>query len=204
MRTVGKQGEDGGATPSRVLAPALSRAEWDESYTLLAPSVYGIAFRVTRCRPAAEEICQDVFVKLWLGDGYDPAKGSVRTWLNVMAHRRAVDWVRREVALQNRVRRAGLGDDGVIEPGEIVELRDRGVAVRAALDRLPPAQNEAIRLAYFEGFTHVEISTVTGAPLGTIKSRIRDGMRRLGHLITEIDQHTVPAGAPPFHVSLAS
>ena len=159
--------------------PGMSKSNWDDSYALLAPAVFGVALRVTRCRQAAEEICQDVFVQLWFNNGFDHTKGTMRTYLNVTAHRRAIDWVRSEVSARERMRRAAVGVEALEGPEEVAAHNDRCETVRHALRLLPEAQRQAIHLAYFEGLTHREIAQVTGVPLGTTKSRVRDGMIRL-------------------------
>lgn len=150
-------------------------------YDELSPLVFGIAKRVVRDSTHAEEITQEVFVDLWrLAARFDAAKGNVRSWAATIAHRRAVDRVRSEQAHRTRERSDALavppassGPDELAVDGE---SRQRAVS---ALGQLSPPQREALELAYYGGFTHVEIADQLGIALGTAKTRIRDGLLRL-------------------------
>lgn len=154
---------------------ALTRA-----YDLYAPMVQGVAWRVTRDRVAAEDVTQEVFVYLWEHPAaFDADRGSLRTWLATLAHRRAVDWVRRESA--RRARDARQAEYLLPEPdiaGAVIAstFADR---VRAAVAALPSAQRATIGLAYFEGLSYREVATKLGIPEGTAKSRMRLGLLRL-------------------------
>ncbi|HEX9993519.1 MAG TPA: sigma-70 family RNA polymerase sigma factor [Acidimicrobiales bacterium] len=156
-----------------------------ELYDQFGAFVYGLAHRVTGDQAAAEDVVQDVFVTLWERPGaWDPSKGSVRTWLGVLAHRRAVDRVRREVAARRREERDA--ERAPVAPPDIAEAATSMVVaqrVRDAVDALPPDQRTAIRLAYFGGHTFVEVARVLGIPEGTAKSRLRIGMRRLADVL---------------------
>ena len=149
-------------------------------YDQYASFVYGLALRVTGDRRAAEDVSQDVFTALWERPAaFDPARGSLRTWLATLAHRRSVDYVRREEARRRRAERAA--SRGVVPP----DVEDMATAlvtaelVRAALDTLPPDQQRAIQLAYFGGKTYRQVAEVLGIPEGTAKSRLRLGLRRI-------------------------
>jgi RNA polymerase sigma-70 factor (ECF subfamily) len=155
-----------------------------EIYDQYASFVYGLALRVIGDARAAEDVSQDVFVGLWERPGaFDPDRGSLRTWLGTLAHRRAVDYVRREEA---RRRRAERDAARAATPPDVDELATALVAaerVRAALDRLPAEQRRAIELAYFGGKTYRQVAEVLGIPEGTAKSRLRLGLRRIAEAL---------------------
>jgi RNA polymerase sigma-70 factor (ECF subfamily) len=134
-------------------------------------------------RSAAEDVVQEAFVSLWrAGDRYDASRGSLRTWVLGIVRNRAIDGLRRATVHDSR----RASDEGIEErfaapdstEGEIVR-RDEAAGVRAALGTLPPDQLKVIELAYFGGFTHTEIADMLGAPLGTIKGRMRLGLQQL-------------------------
>ena len=151
-------------------------------YDMLASRVFGLIVRVLVDRSQSEEVLQEVFLEVWQSaDRFAPNKGQGRTWVLTIAHRRAVDRVRSAQSSADRDRRIGVRDlevphDGVAEQ---VELRIEGRKVASALATLPDAQREAITLAYFGGYSQSEIAALVGAPLGTIKTRMRDGLSRL-------------------------
>jgi RNA polymerase sigma-70 factor (ECF subfamily) len=148
----------------------------------LASSVYGGALRVLGNGSAAQDVVQDVFVELWCHpDRYDPAAGSLRTYLTVLARHRAVDVMRselRRVARQERHYRLtpadppGSASDGVL-------AAEAASVVRAAVRLLPDGQREVVELAYFQGLTCREVASAMGIPEGTAKSRLRLAMAKL-------------------------
>jgi RNA polymerase sigma-70 factor (ECF subfamily) len=152
-------------------------------YERLSSLVYTIAARVTRDSRAAEDVTQEVFLAIWQRPlAFDPAKGSLRGWLAMMAHRRAVDLVRRE----ETHRRASLDGRlyaGAVSRGDPVgdQVSDADAAERlgTALRTLPEHLSRAITLAYLEGRTYREVAIELGVPEGTAKSRLREGLRRL-------------------------
>jgi RNA polymerase sigma-70 factor (ECF subfamily) len=151
-----------------------------EVYDLFSPLVYGLARRVTSDADAAGDVTQEVFVGLWERPlAFDPAKGSLRTWLATLAHRRAVDWVRRE----SRHRRPppATGREGNGRPGVEEEVLEGELAagVRRGLEGLPPNLREVLELAYYNGLTYREVAVRLGIPEGTAKSRIRSALARL-------------------------
>lgn len=154
---------------------------FDELYVLLAPPVYGVALRVVRAPDLAQDVSQEVLVEVWrLAPRFDPARGSALTWVLTMAHRRAVDRVRREEAHAGRTARAA----SLTEPARDTVLAELehgwdAAVVRRALETLTPVQREAIELAYFDGRTHQQVASSLDIPLGTAKTRIRDGLIRL-------------------------
>jgi RNA polymerase sigma-70 factor, ECF subfamily len=159
------------------------RAAFSELYRRYASSAFGLAVRILGEQSLAEEVLQEVFLSVWRRAGaYDPARGSVRSWVFAQIHHRSVDVVRREEAERRRsgttVQREAVDDDldEVIEEGW---LRSRREQVRRALGMLPPEQRQMIELAYFKGFTQSQVASETGVPLGTVKSRTLTAMRRM-------------------------
>lgn len=154
---------------------------FEELYERLAPAVYGLALRVVRAPDLAQDVSQEVLVEVWrLAPRFDPARGSAVSWVLTMTHRRAVDRVRREEAQAGRTARAASLTDpaGDVVLAELERGWDAAV-VRRALHDLTPVQREAITLAYFDGRTHQQVAAALGIPLGTAKTRIRDGLIRL-------------------------
>ncbi len=150
-------------------------------YDQLAASVYGVARRVLRDPAQAEEVTQEVFTEIWRqATRFDAGRGSVRTWAVTIAHRRAVDRVRSEQARRDRqARQATLDPPADATPEDTaLDTEDRERA-RAALAELSAAQREALELAFYDGLTHVQIADHLGIALGTVKTRIRDGLIRL-------------------------
>jgi RNA polymerase sigma-70 factor, ECF subfamily len=152
-----------------------------EAYRRHAGAVYALASRVLVDRSLAEEVVQEVFLRLWdHPDRFDPERGSLRSFLLAQCHGRAVDIVRSEQSRRAREerehrQRAEAGYD--LEH----EVWDMAVAdhVRDALTALPDDERRAIELAYFRGHSYREVAVVLGQPEGTVKSRIRSGLRRL-------------------------
>lgn len=151
-------------------------------YDMLAPRVFGLILRVLVDRSQSEEVLQEVFLEVWQSAArFAPNRGQGRAWVLTIAHRRAVDRVRSAQASVDRDMRIGFRDldvafDGVAEQAE---LRIEGRRVAQAVAALPEVQREALTLAYFGGYSQSEIAAMVGAPLGTIKTRMRDGLSRL-------------------------
>ncbi len=151
-------------------------------YDLLSPRVFGLILRVLVDRAQSEEVLQEVFLEVWRSASrFAPNRGQGRTWVLTIAHRRAVDRVRASQASSDRDVRIGFRDLDVAHDGvaEQVELRVEAERVTTALRHLPEAQREALTLAYYGGYSQSEIAALVGAPLGTIKTRMRDGLSRL-------------------------
>lgn len=176
--------------PDRELAFLLGRVARGDGdayaslYDHVAPAIFGLALRVTNGdRSAAEEIVQEAMLEVWRSaDRFDAGRGSVMTWVLTFAHRRAVDRVRRDRSHHDRVRKAEqyAGPEAIVgDPTESVEAEEITVRVRRALSGLPAMQREALELAYFGGHTYPEVAATLGVPLGTVKTRIRQGMIRL-------------------------
>lgn len=140
--------------------------------------VYSLAMGMLRDAGGAQEVTQEVFLSIWRQAAeFDPSRGSARSWLLALAHHKSVDAVRR-----GRMRAAEPLQETKTSDLDVVDEALRRVEqgrVREALVRLPAEQREAIVLAYYGGYTHQEIAGRLGIPLGTAKTRIRDGMIRL-------------------------
>jgi RNA polymerase sigma-70 factor, ECF subfamily len=161
-----------------------------ELYDATARSVFGIVLKVLQDRAQAEEVTQEVYVDAWRHAArFDSAEGSLRSWLNTIAHRKAVDRVRSSERRTSREERHSALESGRPEPdvSEVVLARDAGRRVRAALQQLPDVQRIALELAYFEGRSQREVAEFLEVPLGTVKTRIRDAMKRLRRYLGEED-----------------
>ena len=170
--------DDPEALVARVAAG--DQAAFASLYDQLAPAVFGVVRRVLRDPAQAEEVTQEVFVELWRQAGrFDASRASVKTWAVMIAHRRAVDRVRSEQAHRDRQERTFVEEPAPSGPeDDAVETEERQGA-RRAMDALPPAQRQALELAFYDGLTHVEIAERLDVALGTVKTRIRDGLIRL-------------------------
>ena len=155
-------------------------AALSEIYDQYSSFVYGLALRVIGDARAAEDVSQDVFVSIWeRPDAFQPTRGSLRTWLATLAHRRAVDYVRREEARRRRTQREATRAVSIPDVEEMALALVTAERVRTALDDLPDEQRRAIQLAYFGGKTYRQVAEVLGIPEGTAKSRLRLGLRRI-------------------------
>jgi RNA polymerase sigma factor (sigma-70 family) len=157
-------------------------------YDQFSSLVHGIAFRVTCDRGLAEEVVQDVFVCLWERPGsFDPDRGSVRTWLATLAHRRAVDRVRSSERARRREQASAAEsrDVAAVDVAAEGEAADVSARLWAAVDALPEDQRAAVRLAYAEGRTYREVARILAIPEGTAKSRLRLGLRKLAGVLGE-------------------
>jgi RNA polymerase sigma-70 factor (ECF subfamily) len=150
---------------------------------------YSLARRILTDEVLAQDVVQEVFLSLWRNaQRFDAGRGTLATYLLSMTHHRAVDVVRREENLRRR-----RTSDEVLEfqpdpnPGVEAEAEaaERRSEVRAALAQLPSAQREALALAYFGGYTQREVATLVGVPLGTVKTRMAAGMRKLKQALRE-------------------
>jgi RNA polymerase sigma-70 factor, ECF subfamily len=147
------------------------------------PSVYATAYRILADGARAQDVVQDVFLRLWRRPTtFDVARGELGSYLRLMARSRAVDvWREARAAgrASDRMKVVVADDEGDERPSVAAEISDARSAVRAALGRLPAAQREALVLAYWGGLTADEIARRSAVPLGTAKSRIRLGLAKL-------------------------
>lgn len=158
------------------------QAAFSELYDQLVPRVLGLITRLLRDRAQSEEVTQEVFLEIWqTATRFDPNKGGAATWILTMAHRRAVDRVRASQSSRTRDTRIGIRDftpeyDNV---SESVEVRIEHERVEKAMLRLTELQRQAVTLAYYGGYSHSEMAEMLSVPIGTVKTRLRDGMIRL-------------------------
>jgi RNA polymerase sigma-70 factor (ECF subfamily) len=158
------------------------QAAFAELYDRLAPRVLGLIVRVLRDHAQSEEVTQEVFLEVWQNaTRYDASRGGALTWVLTMAHRRAVDRIRSAQSSRDRDTREGIRDyrvefDSVAEAVEISVEHER---VKQALSRLTELQRQAVTLAYYGGYSHSEVAAMLSVPIGTVKTRLRDGMIRL-------------------------
>jgi RNA polymerase sigma-70 factor, ECF subfamily len=146
-------------------------------------AAFSLAYRMCASRSLAEDVAQEAFLSIWRAGGrYDRARGSVRTWVLGIVHNRAIDALRRTVVHERR-RASDEGIEERFEARERTELeaarREEAETIRGMLDTLPAEQSRVIELAYFGGFTHSEIAEMLGAPIGTVKGRMRLGLEKL-------------------------
>lgn len=161
-----------------------------EAYTAYGALVRRVAARVTRSPGGAEDVAQEVFAQLWSRPyAFDPRRGSLRTWLSMLAHRRAVDWVRSEARHHKDVRADDSALQTIPEPGpgpdeEVVD-RERSLLLHSALADLPQPQREVVHLAYFAGRTYRQAAVELGIPEGTAKTRLRTALRTLARSLAD-------------------
>jgi RNA polymerase sigma-70 factor, ECF subfamily len=149
-------------------------------YERLVRPAYGLVRKVLRDPAQSEEVVQEVLLEVWrTASRFDPGRGGAATWVLTIAHRRAVDRVRSEAAAAEREQRApqGPADSGAV--ADNVEASLDAAVLRRCIDGLSDVQRESITLAYYDGYTYPEVAKLLKVALGTIKSRIRDGLSRL-------------------------
>src|SRR4051795_8263869 len=193
------------------LIPLMARGDaraFEAVYERHSGAAYSLAYRMVGTRAVAEDVTQEAFLNLWRsGAHYDRVRGSVRTWILGIVHHRAIDALRRasvhsrrrsddETAagrLGGRPRRRGRGEEeraggrgeAPARVEEDVPRRDEAAIVRNAMDVLPADQLKVIELAYFGGFTHVEIAEILEAPVGTVKGRMRLGLKKMREVLAQ-------------------
>ena len=156
------------------------QAAFEALYDQLAASVYGLIRKVLRNPSQAEEVAQEVLLEVWrTASRFDPARGSAATWMLTIAHRRAIDRVRAEEAAAAREQRTAQAPTAVDEVAETVEASMDAERLRRCLAGLTELQRESITLAYYGGYSYAQVAALLDTALGTIKTRIRDGLTRL-------------------------
>ncbi|MDJ0343307.1 ECF RNA polymerase sigma factor SigK [Streptomyces sp. H10-C2] len=187
MRAVARDDEFSAPGPGSLetLLERVSRGDqeaFNSVYTAVAGSVLGLAHRVLRDPAQSEEVAQEVLIEVWRSAArFDSGRGSAMAWIMMLAHRRAVDRVRSAQASANREHRAAVRDHtpAFDEVAELVERRLEREQVRRCLQALTELQRESVILAYYRGYTYRETADVLGTALGTVKTRLRDGLIRL-------------------------
>lgn len=151
-------------------------------YDLIAPRMLGLVRHVLKDHAQSEEVVQEVLLEVWqTATRFDPNKGKAVTWMLTMAHRRAIDRVRSAQSSRDRDTKIGIRDldRGFDNVSESVEIRIEHERVEKALSRLTDLQRQAVELAYYGGYSHSEVADMLSVPIGTVKTRLRDGMMRL-------------------------
>ncbi|TFD76955.1 sigma-70 family RNA polymerase sigma factor [Cryobacterium sp. Hh4] len=157
-------------------------AAFGDLYDQMAPRVLGLVKRLLVDHAQSEEVTQEIFLEIWQSASrYEAQRGGASTWILTMAHRRAVDRIRSSQAGRDRDTKIGIRDLAVEydNVSETVETRIEHERVEKAMSRLTELQRQAISLAYYGGLSHSEVAERLHIPLGTVKTRLRDGMIRL-------------------------
>ncbi|MEV5878187.1 sigma-70 family RNA polymerase sigma factor [Streptomyces sp. NPDC052101] len=155
---------------------------FEDLYALVSGSVFGLVRRVVRDPAQSEEVAQEVLLEVWRSAArFDPGRGSALSWILTLAHRRAVDRVRSARAAGEREQREALraGEPAFDQVAEEVEAGMEREWVRRCLRRLTDLQRQSVTLAYYDGYTYREVAERLALPLGTVKTRMRDGLTRL-------------------------
>lgn len=151
-------------------------------YDEISPRVFGLIRRLLVDHSQSEEVTQEVFLEIWQNAArFDQSKGGASTWILTMAHRRAIDRIRSSQSGRDRDVKIGIRDyvahyDNVADTVETTIEHER---VKEAMTQLTELQRQAVTLAYYGGFSHSEVANMLSVPIGTVKTRLRDGMIRL-------------------------
>lgn len=167
-----------------VMASKGSAQAFEGVYAVMARPVYALTLRVVRDSQMAEDITQEAFVEVWRkAPTFDADRGSVKSWILTIAHRRAIDRVRREQTQRDRLAVQAPEDEAIVGEQETIvdamETQWQSQQVRQAVTHLSDKQREAIELAYFKGMTQQQVSEHLEVPLGTAKTRLRDALIQL-------------------------
>jgi RNA polymerase sigma-70 factor (ECF subfamily) len=180
-------------------AVAARRAEaLEEAYRRHSAAVLGVARRVTRVQALAEEVVQEVFLRLWhRPDRFDAGRGTLRAYLLIDTNARAIELLRRDGARRAREDRSQRLDARPVADVER-DVWENVLAdhLRDALDSIPRVEREAIELAYFAGHSYRAVATILDEPEGTVKSRIRTGLHRLRDRLLAVDISVGMGGDP--------
>lgn len=191
-----RHGDSSGDDTLARLVPRVAQGDeraLEELYAATSARVFGLALRILRDRPSAEEAVVDVYAQVWRqAERYDPSKGTVASWITTLARTRSIDL--------SRIQRRRTQRDTDVTPELAETLCDPGAGpaleaaggdhaerVRAALERLPRDQRVAVELAFFSGLSHTEVARTLSTPLGTIKTRIRTGLSNLRSALAAVE-----------------
>lgn len=153
-------------------------------YDDLSPSVFGLIRKVVRDPELSEEVMQEVFVEVWrIAHRFDPERGNASGWVRTIAHRRAVDRVRSEQTRRNHAHALGEEPEHLPSDENLASLNRQ--VLKTALATLSDSQRESIELSYYGGLPQAQIAELLDIPLGTVKTRIRDGLIRLRDVLGE-------------------
>jgi RNA polymerase sigma-70 factor (ECF subfamily) len=184
LQSLPRTTRDVGPTADELLALVArgDEAAFERLYDVVSGSVFGLIRRVVRDQAQSEEVFQEVMLEVWrTATRFDPDRGSANTWILTLTHRRAVDRVRSAQAATHREDRAARLDPGrpFDEVSEQVDGRLEQRQVRRCLSFLTDLQRESVLLAYYQGYSYPEVASLLSIPLGTVKTRMRDGLIRL-------------------------
>ena len=160
-------------------------------YDRFSPGLYSFVLKMTRDEKEAEDVLQEGFAHIWRrASTYDPARSAPFTWAVMILRNKAIDRLRVRQRLDRTIEKATVEFSHFPDADETAagepERRDQGTRVRSALTRIPAEQKQAVELAFFSGLTHEQIAEKLGAPLGTIKARIRRGLLKLRDFLKEV------------------
>jgi RNA polymerase sigma-70 factor, ECF subfamily len=177
----GRQGRRGGELETAIALVARGDdAAFARIYDLCAATVLGCVRRVLRDPAQSEEVMQEVLLEVWRNAArFDPQAGSATAWITMLAHRRAVDRVRSEQRSAERELRAATASVAYDEVTDAVEARLEHERVRRCLAALTDLQRESVTLAYYRGYSYPQVAQLLGVAVGTVKTRMRDGLIRL-------------------------
>jgi RNA polymerase sigma-70 factor, ECF subfamily len=169
--------------------------------------VYGLVLRMLREQSAAEDTLQEIYLQIWRkAEAFDPARGSALSWIVTIARSRALDKLRSSrpfLSHDNSSEELDNFHSPYPDPEHISSVSERAEIVRRSLSQLPPDQRRVIEMAFFDGLTQSEIAIQTAIPLGTVKTRIRSGMRKLQEQLSVLDDREPGGGAPTSRAAVA-
>lgn len=181
-RKVEGPGKSGSLEEALFLIGTGDKVAFHDFYMALRPRVYGLVRRILVDESQAEEVTQEVFLEVWrTAVRFERARGAAASWVLTMARRRAIDRVRASQSSRDRDHREGarLLEREYDSVADHAEIRDCNQRVRKGMDELTALQRQAVELAYVQDLSYSEISTLLQVPVGTIKTRVRDGLARL-------------------------
>ena len=160
-------------------------------YDLYSRLLFGMVMSIVKKREEAEDVLQEIFIRVWnKADSFDEERGNVYSWIVTLSRNRAIDYIRSRRYKDQQQESVSIGEDEFIpeadkhDPLETTIFSDRAELVRRALEELPDKQSEVLKIAYYRGMTQSEIAEHLDIPLGTVKTRMRQGMIKLKNILT--------------------